>query len=100
MLSICNGKGLNPYVVNVITFSGHGITYKDDAIAVITEHQKGKDGEVKKVFRFINISYWARKFAAANKALTIFLLSMCRVFIDKVSEDKIVAEKDLSQESL
>ena len=41
-----------------------------------------------------------QKFAAANKTLTFFLLSMCRVFIDKVSEDKIVAEKDLSQESL
>ena len=32
-----SGKGINPYWVNVITYSGHGITYNGDAIAVIAE---------------------------------------------------------------
>ncbi len=35
---IINGssrKGINPYKVNVITFSGHGIAVNGDAIAVI-----------------------------------------------------------------
>lgn len=31
-------KGENPYVVNFITFSGHGITFDEDAIAVIAEN--------------------------------------------------------------
>jgi hypothetical protein len=31
------GVGLNPYTVNVITFSGHGIDISGDAIAVIPE---------------------------------------------------------------
>jgi hypothetical protein len=31
----CRGAGKNPYTVNVITFSGHGITYGGDAIAII-----------------------------------------------------------------
>ena len=30
-----NGKGVNPYSVNVITYSGHGISFSGDAIAVI-----------------------------------------------------------------
>ena len=59
MLSHCKVKGNNPYFVNVITFSGHGITYQNEAIAVISEEIKGEDGEVKRVFLFINISYWA-----------------------------------------
>jgi hypothetical protein len=39
MLSLCAGLGSNPYVVNFITFSGHGITYEGDAIAVIPEYE-------------------------------------------------------------
>jgi hypothetical protein len=35
MLNKCDGKGNNPYVVNIITYSGHGITYEGDAIGVI-----------------------------------------------------------------
>ena len=38
MFNNCAGKGNNPYVVNVITFSGHGITFDGDAIAVIPEY--------------------------------------------------------------
>ncbi len=38
MLNNCgSGKGVNPYSVNVITFSGHGITFSGEAIAVIPE---------------------------------------------------------------
>jgi hypothetical protein len=39
MLSKCDGFGNNPYVVNVITFTGHGITFEGDAYAVIPEYQ-------------------------------------------------------------
>jgi hypothetical protein len=77
MLAICKIKRNNPYTVNVITFSCHGITYNKDAIAVISEEQKGEDGDVKIVFRFINISHWARKFAAVSNTITVFLMSMC-----------------------
>ncbi len=35
----CDGLGNNPYTVNVITFSGHGITFRGDAIAVIPEYE-------------------------------------------------------------
>ena len=31
------GKGQNPFTVNVITYSGHGITLEGDAIGVIPE---------------------------------------------------------------
>ena len=31
----CSGIGKNPYTVNIITFSGHGITCNGDAIAMI-----------------------------------------------------------------
>jgi hypothetical protein len=38
----CDGTGLNPYVVNVITFAGHGITFDGDAIGVIPEYLEEK----------------------------------------------------------
>ena len=38
MLSKCDGKGNNPYIVNVITFSGHGVTFENDEIAVIPQY--------------------------------------------------------------
>lgn len=85
MLDACSGNGSNPHVVNFITFSGHGITFNNgDSIAVIAEYErskeKGKTDEIlKREFRFINISHWARKFAAAKNTISIFLLSMCRV---------------------
>ncbi len=37
MLARCIGEGKNPYTVNVITFSGHGITVNGDAVAVIPD---------------------------------------------------------------
>ena len=39
MVRSCDGIGKNPYVVNVITFSGHGITFDGDSIGVIPEYQ-------------------------------------------------------------
>jgi hypothetical protein len=38
MLDKCDGIGENPFVVNFITFSGHGITFDGDAIGVIPEY--------------------------------------------------------------
>ncbi len=35
----CSWLGNNPYTVNVITFSGHGITFRGDAIAVIPTYE-------------------------------------------------------------
>jgi hypothetical protein len=37
LLARCSGFGANPYSVNVITYSGHGITFDGDAIAVLPE---------------------------------------------------------------
>ncbi len=72
-----DGIGYNPFVVNVITFAGHGITYDGDAIAVIPEYkdQQNKD----KVLRFINFSDWARRLAQKRYTINIFILSMCRI---------------------
>ena len=81
MISTCDGNGINPFVVNVITFSGHGITYDNDAIAVIPEYDEeiNQNDEKQKVLRFINFSHWARKFAEIKNTLSIFILSMCRI---------------------
>ena len=45
LVSKCDGIGKNPYVVNVITYSGHGITFDGDAIAVIPEYEDVQKGE-------------------------------------------------------
>jgi hypothetical protein len=87
MISRCDGKGKNPFIVNVITYSGHGITYDGDAIAVIPEYQSETD-KMEIVFRFINFSEWARRFAEINNTLTIFILSMCRIYVDKFCKVK------------
>jgi hypothetical protein len=39
MHSKCDGNGNNPFAVNVITFSGHGITFDGEALACIPEYQ-------------------------------------------------------------
>jgi hypothetical protein len=80
MVSKCDGIGINPFVVNVITYSGHGITFDGDAIAVIPEYEEAiKSEDQAKAVRFINISDWARRFAEVKNTLTIFILSMCRI---------------------
>lgn len=43
MISLCGGIGGNPYVVNVVTYSGHGITFEGDTIAVIPEYKDNKN---------------------------------------------------------
>ena len=59
MLDNSDSKLTNPYVVNVITFSGHGFTLDNgDAIAVIPQEEDNK-----KVIRFINFTDWAKRFA-------------------------------------
>lgn len=69
MLARCIGEGKNPYTVNVITFSGHGITVNGDAVAVIPDSNSA---------RFINMSGIARKFAAKKCTFNLFICSMCR----------------------
>jgi hypothetical protein len=78
MISSCDGIGKNPFVVNFITYSGHGITFDGDAIAAIPEFQDNSNTD-QKVLRFINFSDWARRFAERKNTLTIFILSMCRI---------------------
>jgi hypothetical protein len=39
VISRCDGIGKNPFVVNFITYSGHGITFDGEAIAAIPEFQ-------------------------------------------------------------
>jgi hypothetical protein len=69
-----NGNGINPYTVNVITFSGHGISYNNDSVAVIPENSNDGNGYA----RFINMSGMARKFAQKNYTINIFILNMCQ----------------------
>ena len=77
-----NGDGLgnNPFVVNVVTYTGHGITFNDEAIALIPEYEDitSKSNGKNKVLRFINLSHWARQLATTKNTLNIFILSMCR----------------------
>ena len=64
MVNTCDGKGKNPFIVNIITFSGHGITFDGDAIAAIPEYEEEiNNEETTKVVRYINFSDWARRFA-------------------------------------
>lgn len=95
MLNKCDGKGKNPFIVNVITFSGHGITFDGDAIAVIPEYERE---DQKKVVRFINFSDWARGFAEKSNTLSIFILSMCRVEIKEVIKNEIIAKEYLKEQ--
>ena len=54
-------KGVNqPITLNVVTFSGHGITYDGDSIAVIPEMAMERSGPHA---RFINMSAKARDLA-------------------------------------
>jgi hypothetical protein len=93
MVNKCDGRGKNPYIVNVITFSGHGITFDGDALAAIPEYEEAiKSDDQPKVVRFINLSDWARRFAEKSNTLTIFILSMCRVEIKEAVKNEIIAK--------
>ena len=96
MITMCPGIGENPYTVNVVTFSGHGITFKGDAIAAIPEY-KDKDNKKQKIIRFINFSDLARKFAQIKNTISIFILSMCRIEIDKAHIEKMHKEVYLDE---
>jgi hypothetical protein len=58
MYARCDGIGQNPFVVNVVTYAGHGITFDGDAIAVIPEYleESKSDKDKKMVLRFINFT--------------------------------------------
>ncbi len=92
----CDGIGYNPYTVNIITFSGHGVTFNGDAIAAIPEYPEGtkKNSLGDKELRFINFTDWARKFAIRKNTLTIFILSMCRILVDENKIAKIFANDE------
>ena len=76
MYKRCSGIGNNPWSVNLITLTCHGITLDGDAIAVVPQQQdKGSIYEP----RFINMSGVARKFASIPNSVNIFILSMCRL---------------------
>ena len=75
MLDSSSSNTGNPYVVNVITFSGHGFTKNNgDAIAVIPNYENNVA-----VARFINFTDWALNFAVKKHTITLFILSMCRI---------------------
>ncbi len=80
MIGWSSAPSRNPYKVNVITFSGHGIAVDRDAIAVIPQ----KVGD-KKEARFINMSGLARRFAEKEFTINFFLMSMCRIIKDSDS---------------
>ena len=98
MYSRCRSDdfGENPFVVNVVTYSGHGITFDGDAIAVIPEYEAGKksDEDQNKVLRFINFTDQARKFAEIKNTLTIFILSMCRIQVNNSVKAKVFANDE------
>ena len=77
----------------MVTFSGHGITFDGDAIAAIPEYLEEQKTDVnqEKVLRFINFSDWARRFAQIKNTLTIFILSMCRIEVEKSVKEKVYA---------
>ena len=75
MINRSIGEGLNPYTANVVSFSGHGLHMDGDAIAVIPQTIGEDEGEA----RFINLSAYARKLAAQNNTLSVFICSMCRI---------------------
>lgn len=98
MVTKCDGIGMNPFVVNVITYSGHGITFDGDAIAVIPEFEEGdKKADKLKVARFINMSDWARRFAEVKNTLSIFILSMCRIEVEKADKEKVYGKSYLNE---
>ncbi len=69
----------------MVTFSGHGISFQRDSVAVIPECQEvGLNG----CARFINISGVARKFAEKHYSINIFILNMCQEILDPTIEDQ------------
>jgi hypothetical protein len=86
-------KGKHPWRVNFITYSGHGITFEGDAIAILSELDNTKK---ERVPRFINFSKYARYLAFNENNLNIFILSMNRVQIPLEEYSKILGDKSVS----
>ena len=67
MINDANGRGLNPHVVNFISFSGHGVEINGDAIGLIPMQKDTPTAEfplLKTSYMYcLNISMWARKFS-------------------------------------
>ena len=67
MMNDANGKGRNPYVVNFISFCGHGVEINGDAIGLIPMEKATPTAENPKLktsyLYCLNISMWARKFS-------------------------------------
>jgi hypothetical protein len=63
----------------VIYFHGHGFKFKGDPIAVI--YEVTQDGKYEA--RFINMGGVARKFAALDNTINIFLMSKCRIDLEE-----------------
>lgn len=79
MQNSCTGLGKNPYIVNVVTYSGFGFSLNGDAIAVIPQYNStdAKSNGIKEP-RFINLSAFARKLAGCKHTINIFLIGSCR----------------------
>ena len=87
MLDNTLGLGFNPYVVNVITFCGHGITIGGDSYALIPSMKYSHDkDQLTTSFYPLNVSEWARLFAQKKSSVNIFLFSAERNQLDKKSE--------------
>jgi hypothetical protein len=94
MINRCIGDGQNPYTVNVISFSGHGIHIEGDAIAVIPQG----DGDVGEP-RFINLSAYGRKFAEKKNTLTVFICSMCRLELNAEEKKAVYQQSENKADS-
>jgi hypothetical protein len=62
MFKSSNGIGDNPFTLNLISFTGHGLTFDGDAIGVIPQLEKIEE-EIKATTRFINFSGYGRRLA-------------------------------------
>ena len=62
MFEKSTGQGANPFVVNFISFCGHGITLENESIALIPGTKYIDGLEVNYIYP-LNLSYWARKFS-------------------------------------
>ena len=94
MIRKCTEIGINPFVINVISFHGHGFKFKGDPIAVLYEETKDEQFEA----RFVNMGGVARKFANLDYTINIFLMSMCRVDLEE-NIHSIVYDKQNSEEN-
>jgi hypothetical protein len=87
MLDNTTGLDFNPYVVNVITFCGHGITIGGDSYALIPSIKYSDTSEEITSLYPLNVSKWAYLFAQKKSSVNIFLFSGSREQLDKKTEN-------------